>query len=257
MQNRWDTAFTIVELIITIVVISVLVTISIIGYNGVTKLALSTAAQSDLQQVAALMERELQRHKTYPETLPSEFHSSNRVSVSLSNAGKLPYYESLSPVQSGVLFADVCENLVEEGYGKGTSQGGQVRDYITGCGNWNDDSMQFTGWDTKVWNTPVQKQAMQEYADKFNTVGWDADQTRVTKTFYKQLVGRFEQQGGKFPINSFWDYWATPENGGVMHEPLDANAPVRPYYCAEAIVPQYTGLTWHITQKGRLEAGSC
>ncbi len=257
MQNRWAPAFTIVELIITIVVIAVLVTISIVGYNGVTKLALSTAAKNDLQNVSTAMQRSLQKTGAYPQNLPDEFTATNRIDVSLISAGALPFYETMTPVQSGVLMSQVCQDLIDGGFGKGVSQSGQARDYITGCGNWNDDSMQITGWDSKVWPTPVQKQPLIDYGANFTASAWDIDQERVMEEFYRLLVERYEQMGGQFPVTSFWDYWATPTNGGVMQQPLDPNAPTKDHFCAEAQIPQYPELIWHVTENGKILAGGC
>lgn len=257
MRNRWATAFTIVELIIAIVAVAILATIALIGYNGATKLALSGAAQSDLQNISTIMERTLQKTGTFPETLPDDFAPTQRVIVTLVESGRIPFYTHLSSVQSGVLLAQICEDLIAAGYGKGTSQGGQARDYITGCGNWNHDSMQITGWDSKVWPTPVAKQPLIDYGAAFTAPAWDIDQERVMEEFYRLLVVRYEQQGGAFPITSFWDYWATPTNGGVTQQPLDPNAPTKPYFCAEATVDGHPELVWHVTQKNDVKPGGC
>lgn len=258
MNKRWAHGFTIVELIITIVVIAILALIIVVGYSGATKLARSTAAKSDLTNLAASMERELQRNNAYPSTLPADFSASKGVTVSLVNTGSLPYYTSLSPVQSGVLFAAVCQRLIDNGVGKGTAQDGTPRDYITGCGNWNHDSMQVTGWQSKVWNTPVDKDPLLQYSQNFTANNaWDVDQERAVKLFYGQLISQYEQQGGHFPITSFWDYWATSSNGGVMQEPLDPNASSKPFFCAQATVDGYSDLLWHVSRGSNVEPGPC
>lgn len=258
MKTRWAPAFTIVELLMIIVVIAILATLLIISYNGTTKMALTAAAKSDLHNAATVMERELQNTNAYPATLPSDLKASNRVRLVLVRSGAFPYYNNLSPVQSGTLFATTCQALIDEGRGTGKDQGGTTRDYITGCGNWNHNSMQFTGWKSKVWNTPVAKQPLLDYANTFTVNGtWDKDQERVTKEFYTELIERYEQQGGKFPITSFWDYWATPSNGGVMQQPLDPNVPTRPFFCVEATVPEIPSILWHVSEMGTLKTGRC
>jgi len=258
MKARWAHGFTVVELIIIITVIAILATISIAGYNGATRLALSTAAKSDLQNVATAMTQYMRQHGQYPDTLPSEVKATKRITLNLITSGELPRYSSLTAVQSGMVMAKACQDLVDAGYGKGTSQGGQLRDYITGCGNWNDDSMQVTGWDSKVWPVPVQKQALLDYGTNFHTSNsWDIDQDRVMKNFYTQMVSRYEQMGGTFPITSFWDYWATPTNGGVMAQPLNPNAPTQDCYCVEAEVEGQPELIWHVTELNKIEPGAC
>ncbi len=258
MKTRWAPGFTIVELIIVTVVIAILTTVSVVGYNGATKLALSAAAKSDLQNVATAMAHSLREDGEYPSELPSEVTATKRITLNFVDSGELPYYKNLTAVQNGVVMAKACQDLVDQGFGKGTSQGGQARDYVTGCGNWNDDSMQVTGWDSKVWPVPVQKQALLEYGNNFHTSNsWDIDQDRVMKSFYTRMVSRFEQMGGSFPVQSFWDYWATPTNGGVMAPPLNPNAQIKPYYCVEAKVDGKTELIWHVTETNKIEPGSC
>lgn len=257
MHHRWAPAFTIVEILIIVTVIAIIASIAVVSYTGLTKLAISTAAQSDLKNVSTTMERALQKTGTFPETLPEEFTPSKNIAVTLVHSGAVPYYANLSTVQSGVLMAQICQELIDGGYGKGVSQGGQVRDYITGCGNWNHNSMQITGWDSKVWPTPVAKQPLIDYGANFTAAAWDIDQERVMEEFYRLLVERYEQQGGAFPVTSFWDYWATSNNGGVMQQPLDPNAPRKPYFCAEATPTNHPELVWHITEKGKIKLGGC
>ena len=52
MQNRKQTGFTIVELLIVIVVIGILAAITIVAYNGIQNRAHDTAVQSDLSNIA-------------------------------------------------------------------------------------------------------------------------------------------------------------------------------------------------------------
>ncbi|MCD8561685.1 prepilin-type N-terminal cleavage/methylation domain-containing protein [Candidatus Saccharibacteria bacterium] len=65
--------FTIVELLIVIVVIAILATVTIIGYNGVSQQARASAVQSDLAQ--AVRKIELAKVESgigmYPASLPS------------------------------------------------------------------------------------------------------------------------------------------------------------------------------------------
>ncbi len=258
MVKRWATAFTIVELLLIVLVIGIIVTISVVAYNGIRKATLAKAAQSDLMNVSAEMQRVFQATGQYPASLPSSVTASTGIQLTHKSAGKRPFYQNLSTVQNGTLLSEICDDLVAEGVGNGTSQGGQARAYITSCGNWNHDSMQVTGWTSKVWQTPVTSQALLNYADTF-TAGstWDSDQERVIKSFYHQLVDRLVQSGGTFPITSFWDYWATPSNGGVQQQPLSDTPQLIPFYCVESQITGDTQAVWHITEKSKSEAGPC
>lgn len=258
MKKRWAPAFTIVELVIVVGVLAILVAIAFVAYNGVNKLAMTRAAQSDLDIVATEMQRNYQKNGEYPAVMPTAVQASKNIQLTLVRSGSEPFYSNVSTVQNGVLLAQICDDLIAEGIGNGTSQGGQVRNYITGCGNWNHGSMQVTGWNSKVWATPVSSQALLDYGTNFTaSTTWDQDQERVVESFYTQLVTRLTQEGGSFPVNSFWDSWATPQNGGVQQQPLEANPKMIPFYCAQAQVNGMNDVIWHVTDSGKLETGPC
>lgn len=259
MQKRWAPAFTVVELIIVITVIAILVVTVIVSYAGVQRSANIRAAQSDLTNIAAQMQLAFQRTGTYPSTLPSTITPSNaNITLSLKAAGTSPYYSNLSTVQNGVLFSQICSDLISEGVGKGVDQGGNTQDYVMGCGNWNNNSMQISAWQNRIWPTPLSKSQLVNYATNYTVSDpyHKAAQEKAVKSFYTQIVSRLEQQGGVFPITSFWDYWAAPGNGGVAYQPLDTNPPMRSYYCAEATVNNTTEV-WHVDQNAKLEQGTC
>ncbi len=259
MKRRWAPAFTIVEIVIVILVLSVLAIVSVVGYNSIQKAVATRVIQSDLNRVDAQMQREYLKTGSYPASLPSDFQPSKNSTVVIASSGETPYYTNLSPVQNGVLVSQICENLIEQGVGQGVDQGGTTRNYITGCGNWNHGSMQVTGWSTKVWSAPVSKEQLVNYATTYTVSDsyHKAAQEQAVKTFYQQLIAQHENQGGTFPINSFWDYWATPTNGGVQLQPLTPNPQVKPYYCAQAQSANYETIIWHVTNEGKMRAGEC
>ena len=258
MNNRGAKGYTVVELIIMIVVIGILIAISVFAYSSVQKSAAEKALQSDLQNVALAMQRNYQQNLEYPTSLPEDFVTTKKVTLVVSRAGQVDTYASLSPIQNGTLFSKICQDLVAEGAGKGVNQGGDTEDYITGCGNWNYNSMQFTGWNSKVYATPVQSSTLLNYANTFTTNdSWNKiGQEAVVKNFYTQMVTRHTRQGGTFPITTFWDYWATSGNGGVMPQPLPPPV-VKPYYCVTATYEGLPGLSWNISEDQKLRRGAC
>jgi len=265
MQKRWahskKTGFTLVELIIVIAVIGLLAAISIIAYNNVQKNTADKTLRSDLDNVTSEMQREaLQNNGIYPTALPSGIKSSPNVTLTLEHSGGINYYgygAGLTPIQNGVLMAQICQDLINEGYGQGQNQDGDTEDYITGCGNWNSSNMQFTGWKTKKFFTPVTDATLLNYADTFTTTDtFNKNQETVVKNFYHELVYRQTRQGGSFPLTSFWDSWATPQNGGVAAEPLPSPQ-VQPSYCVEATHSKYPDLLWHVTDELKIETGGC
>lgn len=259
MNKRWAPGFTIVELLIVIIVVAILATITTMAYLGVRRSTQEKTAQNDLYLTSIAMERALQQSSTYPTSLPGSIKASANISLELKISGSSPYYKNINPVQNGVLFATICDALINEGVGRGVNQGGVTQNYITGCGNWNNNSTQIAGWNNKVWNTPVDSAALTDYANTFTTGDNynKAAHENVVKNFYGQLVSRFTQQGGTFPITTFWDYWATPTNGGVTNEPLPENPSKRPYYCVEAKSNTYQEIIWHISQDREVKAGAC
>jgi prepilin-type N-terminal cleavage/methylation domain-containing protein len=263
MKTRWaqtkKRGFTVIELIIVVVVIGILAAISIIAYNNVQKNAADKTMKSDLDVVSSEMQRaQLANGGVYPTTLPSAIKASPNVTLTLKYSGTINYYGGgLGAVQNGVLMAQICQDLVNEGVGNGLNQGGQTVAFITGCGNWNHDSMQITGWDSKVYATPLTDTTLLNYSNNFTTNDtYNKAEETVIKNFYNQLVYRQVREGGSYPITSFWDSWATSGNGGVMNAPLPTPQQ-QPRYCVEATHASYTDLKWHITDDLKIVAGGC
>lgn len=258
MKKRWVNGFTIVELLLVILVIGIIASITVLGYNGVRKSAIEKAAQSDLQNASAAMARTLQKTNSYPSVIPSEVKTSQGITLELNTSGTTKYYTNLTKVQNGVLFAQICADLISEGIGQGVNQGGVTEKYITECGDWNYDSMQVTGWETKLWNVPVDEAQLLSYANSFTSNdNWNkAAHEAAVKSFYNEITNRFKQQGGKFPIISFWDYWASEESGGVKFENLPPPI-MAPYFCIEARSATYNDIIWHVTQEDKITQGNC
>jgi prepilin-type N-terminal cleavage/methylation domain-containing protein len=265
MNQRWapgKKGFTIVELLIAITVIAILVTIGVVGYSNVRTSTAVRSVQSDLLNAFDSIESDaaLNGGLVYPDAdnLLDGIRLSPNVTLT-PIVSTLPHYSNLSSVQAGVLVSEICQNLIDEEYGNGVNAGGNIDDYIMGCGNWNDDSMQITGWDTQLFNVPVSSTAFTDYADSVPAgSAYHPNQRSTIQTFYRELNSRFLAQGGTYPITSFWDAWASPTNGGVMMEPLPEPDPVsdETRYCIEG---RYEGidLVWHVRSSGKLSEGTC
>jgi prepilin-type N-terminal cleavage/methylation domain-containing protein len=259
MKHKRVSGFTTVELLIVIAVIAILASIAAVGYRGVTKVAADGAAIAHLDSVADDMKLKLFDTKAYPNTLSPNLTANLNVTARIKSVGSYPQYVNLTAVQNGTLLATICQSLINSGVGKAKDQAGDTQDYITGCGNWNDNKMQISGWDTRGWNTPVTIQQLRDYGnsfttrDAYNKVGHEY----VVKKFYNDIADTFLLQGGVTPITSFWDYWADSGNGGVMPQALPTNANVHNYYCAEAQSIRYPNSIWHVTETNAIVSGPC
>ncbi len=69
IKKSVDSAFTIIELILVIVVIGILATLTIVAYNGVQQKAHQSAVLSDLDNSAAIMAHEININGAYPATV--------------------------------------------------------------------------------------------------------------------------------------------------------------------------------------------
>lgn len=257
-MNRSKKGFTIVELLIVVVVIAILASILYVGYGGIRVAAMKSAAQSDLRNVETAMQLAYQDLGTYPAEIPSTVKPSSSTILTVRWSGTSTSYGALTDVQNGVLLSQICQNLIDEGFGRGVNQGGATQNYITGCGNWNHGSMQVTAWDSRVWSTPISSTQLLNYANTFTTTDtWNSAQIGVVKNFYTQLVQRHTATGGTFPIKSFWDSWATTGNGGVIKQALPATLETKTSFCVEATVASSSTTIWHIDETGSLKEGAC
>lgn len=260
-MDQSSKGFTIVELIVVITVIAILATIGTVSYNGYQERAEQSAMQHDLVSAKEAMEIDAIHKNDYSTTLPTGVAMSDKVSLQLITNPLIEHYSSMSTVQNGVLFAEICQELIDEGVGKGKDLGGTTNDYVTGCGNWNDDSTQITGWSSKKFNTPVTSADITGFADNYPPKGsWHLNQQSVIQTFYNTLHDRFLTKGGTFPVTSFWDFWATPTNGGVMHQDLPTPDPPgtsTSTFCIEATHSNPNTPKWHIITDRPPKQGGC
>lgn len=258
-MNRWHAprhGFTIVELLIVIVVIGIVAGISIVAYSGMQARARTASYTSGLSNISRLMEiAKLETGGSYPATLPEHITragSNNTVRLASSN----PTYRDLSPVQQGVLFQDICSNLVAEGYGSSTNEGGQLEQYITGCNVYGYDAMQINGWHARSFTVPIDTHTIYNwFSANVTEDAWRPGKKQALLEFAEELTSRHETSGGIFPVASFWDTWSA----GVQHE--DLPAPTSSYdpasYCIEIFHPQYPDERWHIRQQNKPTKGAC
>ncbi len=80
-QNKYQSAFTLVEMVVVIVVVVVLSTLIIVGYAGWRDETIRTEVQSQLKQAVAAMENSRNFGSGYPTALPSSYKQSKGTTI--------------------------------------------------------------------------------------------------------------------------------------------------------------------------------
>lgn len=250
--------FTLVEILVTIAVLSILAGVVIISYSGWSKRAATTAITSDLVSAATAMQQTRNFSNRYPRSLDelaSSFKPSSHVSLSLSLSGvnDFPVYSNLSSTQNGVLFHSICDELVAEGYGKGTNKGGGTEQYISGCNVYDNDELQVnSAWNGHNLRTPVNSDALPGIVTSINyDDSWRPNRDQVEKDFYQTWHDRYQAMGGSYPVETFWDDWCTGACAwGVQKEPLPTPSSTGHSsggsFCIQAISQRHSAVVKHI-----------
>lgn len=252
---RYTPGFTIVELLIVIAVIGVLAALTIVAFNGVQRRASVTSIQSDLSHAAKSMQITQAQTGSYPAIIPSDVQPSPGTTLRLVTIGT-PTYNGMSAVQRGVLFHDLCQQLVTEGYGNGSSLSGQVGTYITGCHVYGWQGIQINGWQSRTFNVPIGSTTVRDYYNSQTAYdAWWPDQKTVAVNFADELTSRYTAMGGTFPVTSFWDTWSSGVQKEALPTPTPPHDPTR--FCLEGTHSKYSDLIWHVTSDSGMAQGAC
>lgn len=257
MQRQWvpNKGFTVVELLVVIVVIGILAAITIAAFNGIQRRASATSIKSDLAQAAKSMSIAQAKSNQYPAILPADIRTSPGTTLRLVATGT-PTYNGMSAVQQGVLFQELCQQLIAEGRGNGSSLSGQVGTYITGCNVYGWQGIQLNGWQSHTFNVPITQTAIRDWYNSRSAYdAWWPDQKTVAVDFANELSARFTAMGGAFPVTSFWDNWSSGVQKETLPAPTPPHDPLR--YCIEGSHSKYTDMLWHVSSESTLTEGAC
>lgn len=250
--------FTLVELMIVVVVISILATVTIVAYNGITKNAARSLVADTLTKAAEAIRAEKMSNGQV-NGLPNTFRGSSDVELAFVASGG-SHYDGLTAVQNGVLFYNTCKDLIADPQYSTihAKDGGQTSSVVMSCDdNVNRGGILITGWDSRTWSTPVTAAQIDSYKAGVPYDGWWTDRQVVIRSFYSALVATFLSRGGTLPVTSFWDPWAN-QWSGVPKEDLPTPTSSSDGYCVEAHHRTYSDLTYKVTSGDPFpELGSC
>ena len=255
--------FTLVELLIVIAVIAILAAISIVAYNGAQDQSKRAVMAATLKQAASTMLEVKNQSGSYPTTLPTDYKHPDTVSVSISSTS---VYNGLSATQNGLLFYNICGELVSDGYGTGTNNGGSQESYITACNVYNHPELQVNAaWSAagRTIDAPVDASTLPDIASSISGLSdsYRPNADQVVKDFYNEWNTRFTSEGGYYPVTTFWDSWATPGNGVMkptLPTPTAGGGWVQESgFCAQAIYTNKPSLKMYALNTGAPQIGAC
>lgn len=257
--------FTLIEIMVVIAVIGILAVIGTIAYQGFQQRAQATAALNDLNNAVTVFEQYAVKNKgAFPERdyLVANLSTSNEDTLLTAYTYNAPaVYIGLGSVQNGVLFHQICQQLVDDGLGTGDDDGGNPQHYISNCsGDTGGDRIQIDGWDSKKWYTPVTEAQLLGWVDSLSPRNYHASYKPTIANFYQTLVNTYKTQGGTFPITSFWNHDANPW-WGVYYEALPS--PTIPStdentYCIQANSSRFPEVSYVITSSNtQPREGTC
>lgn len=261
LQANQRSGFTLVELLIVIVVLGILVTLGVVSYNTVQRNAANSMVINSLKNAGETVEVELIRNRKLPIGMPDNFAASPDVSVTYIPEEGSVHYSDLSPVQNGVLFYNICRELITmpEYSTIHSADGNNSQTVMMNCQVYNWNNIQIHGWDSRTWAVPVSSSAIQSYIDSVPYDSWWIDKQDVIRAFHTELMSSFVQRGGSWPVTSFWDPWAN-QWSGVPKEDLPQPDPESDLsqYCIVAQHARYEGMSYFLTADSqRIRPGSC
>lgn len=254
-------AFTVVEVIVIVVIISLLATITIAAYGSWQRSTAKNTVKADLLHAASIIKSVHNFKNTYPTSIFAKDLSSDgepgiqpseNVTMSLkTNAIMLPVYSNLSQAQNSQLFLDACNSAMPvTSTNDGTIYHSSCYSFITGL-------LQFriaSNGRTAYIANPIQEN-FSITCSKFLGSCNESDYNAVTTAAVSNMKERFSNQGGTYPVSMPLLF-----NGAVLPDPSSSyteNEATK--YCAEAVSKKFPDIIYHIksSSPSMPQSGSC
>lgn len=269
MNIVWATrrGFTLIEIMIVVTIIAILATIGVVSYNSLQNRAKTATIISDVTNATTVFEQYALKHKGaladaayLRDNLTT---SSDNIVMNVQVHNALPLYVGLSSVQNGALFYTICNDLIAEGKGRSTNNGGQQESYFTSCNVYNNNRVEVHGWSSRDINLPVASSTLPDIVSSINyNESWRPGRDQAEKDFYQEWHYRFLAQGGTYPISSFWDgnWCSSNRTDCTPFQPLSAPVITTKdnYYCISAAYEGLNDVIYHVTSDNNTpQKGNC
>ncbi len=230
--------FTIIEVLISVVLVAILAAIGIVVYTGSQQRAANSAVLSSISHGSEVLEINFAREQDYPPNFAgTEFTHSDEVATALwTNAPGVRSYApgTLNSNQNTQLFLNACNaNMPIEISGQ---------TYNTSC-SFAGINIHIKG--KKASNVVFHGPAVQQ-SDLVLTCGSGCT------TIMQTIIQQFTDQGGTFPLNVTGEYVSLPEPDSFTST---GNAT---RYCLEGRSTRYDTVIGHITsEENKPRSGPC
>lgn len=218
--------FTLVEVLIVIVVISILATIGVVSYNSVQRRGSAAVTERTVADALKSLQLYYVFNKAYASNVAdTEYVPSPDVAVTLfTNSSHDPVYSGLTPDQNAQLFLNACNGAMP------IVEGGVT--YNTACiYNGNNEHIKGTVSSNVVINGPTIEQS--EFVLK---CGVACDQAQ------SDIISKFIAQGGKFPV-------IVPKKGSTLPAPTSMVTGPATRFCVQGISGRYDDIAYYATEK--------
>lgn len=235
---RKMSGFTIVELLVTIIVISILAAITIVSYGAWQRNIADSSLQAEVSQATSSLGQFKNFKSNYPPNLAGTGYVSapNVALVLLTNAPSIGVYSSLSPDQNATLLLNVCNANLENLYNtvcQFQGNGGGAKIHVKGTNATNIN-----------WSSPISQSTI---------TGTMSPNGSDYSAAANAIITQFTAQGGTFPVvvSGSSSNVSLPTPDQVPSGPADT-------FCLQGTSTDFPDIRYYTTsQNSTLVAGSC